>query len=112
MLVCSESVIIASADCRRLEEWEKKGMVLTADKASLEEELQEARERLAAEEAAQKDAAEKGESLQRELEILKVELTAARQNIEKAEFDKSKVSPAAPECTADVPASGSMDIQP
>ncbi len=43
-----------------------------------------------AEEAAQREAEEKVEAAQRELEILKVELTAARQNVEKAEFDKSK----------------------
>ena len=58
----------------------------------MEEELQTARERIEAEEAAQKNYAEKVEGLSRELEILKVELTAARQNIEKAEFDKTKVS--------------------
>lgn len=66
---------------------------MSGDRSALEEDLQEARERLAAEEALQKDAAEKVESLQRELEILKVELTAARQNVEKAEFDKGKVTP-------------------
>ena len=74
-----------------MEEWEKRGTVLAGDRNSLEEELQEYRERLSAEENAQKESAEKVESLQREFEILKVELTAARQNVEKAEFDKSKV---------------------
>jgi len=74
-----------------VEEWEKRGADLASEKAGMEEELQEARERVEAEESAQKEAAEKVEGLSRELEILKVEMTAARQNVEKAEFDKSKV---------------------
>ena len=65
----------------------------------MEEELQTARERVEAEEAAQKNYAEKVEGLSRELEILKVELAATRQNVEKAEFDKTKVR----HCYVDLP---------
>ena len=61
-------------------------------KTSMDEELQEAQERIEAEGAAQKSFADKVENLSRELEIMRVELTAARQNVEKAEFDKNKVT--------------------
>ena len=39
----------------------------------------------------QRAAAEKLEAGLRELEIMRVELTASRQNVDKAEFDKAKV---------------------
>ena len=41
--------------------------------------------------AVQRAAAEKLEAGLRELEIMRVELTASRQNVDKAEFDKAKV---------------------
>lgn len=63
-------------------------------RGATEEALQEARERVEAEESAQKSSADKLENLSRELEILKVELSAAKQNIEKAESDKTKVGTA------------------
>ena len=75
----------------QLEEWEKRGAELVQAKGALDEELQEAQERAEAEGAAQKSYADKVENLSRELEIMKVELTAAKQNVEKAEFDKNKV---------------------
>ena len=62
-----------------------------AERARLTEDLAEARERVRAEEAAQRAAAERQEASSRELEIMRVELTASRQNVEKAEFDKAKV---------------------
>lgn len=75
----------------RLLDWERRGAELIQARAAMEEELQEAQERVEAEGAAQKDYADKVENLGRELEIMKVELTAAKQNVEKAEFDKNKV---------------------
>lgn len=57
----------------------------------MEEELTAAHERYAAENDLLRTQAEKSEGLAREVEIMKVELTAARQNVEKAEFDKNKV---------------------
>lgn len=76
---------------RRVLEWEKRGAELTQAKADMEEELQEAHERIEAEGASQKSLADRVENSLRELEIMKVELNAARQNVEKAEFDKTKV---------------------
>ena len=55
------------------------------------EELDELKERLDVEQAAHQSAEDKLECVSRELEILKVEMNAARQNLEKAEFDKTKV---------------------
>ena len=62
-----------------------------AERARLAEDLAEARERVQAEEDSQRGAAERLEAASRELEIMRVELTASRQNVEKAEFDKAKV---------------------
>ena len=62
-----------------------------ADRGTLAEQLIQFQERLAAEQAASTTAAEKMESTQREVEIMRVELTAARQNMEKAEWEKGKV---------------------
>ena len=56
-----------------------------------------------AETHAHQGSAERVEAASRELEMLKVELNAARQNVEKAQLDKARVGPphhdqAAPEC--------------
>lgn len=75
----------------RLLEWERKGSEMAQERANLEEDLAEADERIAAEGENQKVLTEKLENLGREVEIMKVELTAAKQNVEKAEFDKTKV---------------------
>lgn len=63
-----------------------------AGRAALEEDLEEARERLAAERAAQRLAAERVEATTREVELLRADLAATRQNLDKAEGDKTRVS--------------------
>ena len=60
-------------------------------RSALQEQLAECNERLAAEHSASLAAAEKLEGTQREVEIMRVELTAARQNMEQADWEKSKV---------------------
>ncbi len=62
-----------------------------AERAALAEELEEARERLGAERAAQRLAAERVEATTREVELLRADLAAQRQNLAKAEADKARV---------------------
>ena len=75
---------------RRIEGMRTEATDSAAERARLTEDLAEARERVRAEEDAQRSAAERQEASSRELEIMRVELTASRQNVEKAEFDKAK----------------------
>lgn len=79
----------------RIERMRKQSEEAAAERGGLGEALSEARERLAAEQQARAAAAEKLEGTQREVEIMRVELTAARQNMDKAEWEKSKVGRAA-----------------
>ena len=62
-----------------------------SSRARLEEDLEEARERLDAERAAQRLAAERVEATTREVELLRADLAATRQNLDKAEADKTRV---------------------
>ena len=62
-----------------------------SDKQRLEEDLEEARERLDAERAAQRLAAERVEATTREVELLRADLAATKQNLDKAEGDKTRV---------------------
>ncbi len=62
-----------------------------SDKQHLAEELEEARERLDAERAAQRLAAERVEATTREVELLRADLAATKQNLDKAEGDKTRV---------------------
>lgn len=62
-----------------------------AERAAIAEELEEARERLDAERAAQRLAAERVEATTREVELLRADLAAQRQNLAKAEADKARV---------------------
>ena len=70
-----------------------------SDKQRVEEDLEEARERLDAERAAQRLAAERVEATTREVELLRADLAATKQNLDKAEGDKTRVRPpASPQC--------------
>ena len=62
-----------------------------SNKQHLAEELEEARERLDAERAAQRLAAERVEATTREVELLRADLAATKQNLDKAEGDKTRV---------------------
>ncbi len=62
-----------------------------SDKQRVAEELEEARERLDAERAAQRLAAERVEATTREVELLRADLAATKQNLDKAEGDKTRV---------------------
>ena len=62
-----------------------------SDKQRLAEDLEEARERLDAERAAQRLAAERVEATTREVELLRADLAATKQNLDKAEGDKTRV---------------------
>ncbi|CAK0740574.1 hypothetical protein CVIRNUC_001260 [Coccomyxa viridis] len=66
-----------------------------SDKQRLEEDLEEARERLDAERAAQRLAAERVEATTREVELLRADLAATKQNLDKAEGDKTRAVEAA-----------------
>lgn len=72
----------------------------SSEKQKILEDLDEARERLNAERAAQRLAAERVEQTTREVELLKADLAATKQNLDKAEGDKNRVSqqPAAVPC--------------
>ena len=63
----------------------------SSDKARVLEELEEARERLDAERAAQRLASERVEATTREVELLRADLAATKQNLDKAEADKTRV---------------------
>lgn len=75
----------------RIEELQSKETGLVSEQQRLAEDLAEAHERLVAETNAHQGSVERVEAASRELEMLKVELNAARQNIEKAQFDKARV---------------------
>ena len=62
-----------------------------SDRQRLEEDLEVARERLDAERAAQRLAAERVEATTREVELLRADLAATKQNLDKAEGDKTRV---------------------
>ena len=64
---------------------------LLSEQQKLAEDLAEAHERLMAETNAHQGSVERVEAVSRELEMLKVELNAARQNLEKAQSDKARV---------------------
>ncbi|KAK9831534.1 hypothetical protein WJX81_006588 [Elliptochloris bilobata] len=68
---------------------------LHSERARVAEDLEEAQERLAAEVAAQKAGSERLDGALREGEALRVELNALRQNLEKAEGDKTRAVEAA-----------------
>ena len=75
----------------RIEEMRKAESGHSSDKARVLEELEEARERLDAERAAQRLASERVEATTREVELLRADLAATKQNLEKAEADKTRV---------------------
>lgn len=62
------------------------------EQGGLKEQLTQTVERLQAEQEASVAAAEKLEGTQREVEIMRVELTAAKQNMEQADWEKNKVT--------------------
>lgn len=76
----------------RIEEMQAKESGLLSEQQKLTEDLAEAHERLMAETNAHQGSVERVEAASRELEMMKVELNAARQNIEKAQYDKARVS--------------------
>lgn len=76
---------------RRIEELQSRETGLVSEQQKLTEDLAEAHERLMAETNAHQGSVERVEAASRELEMLKVELNAARQNIEKAQLDKARV---------------------
>ena len=78
---------------RRVEDMRREVAEAAQGRSALQEHLIEARDRLTAERAASSANTEKLESTQREVEIMRVELTAASQNIESAEWEKNKVFP-------------------
>lgn len=63
----------------------------SSERARVAEELEEARERLDAERAAQRLASERVEATTREVELLRADLAATKQNLDKAEADKTRV---------------------
>lgn len=75
----------------RAEDLRKQLGEAAAERAALDEQLTQLNDRLAAEASAKSVTNEKMETTQREIEIMRVELTAARQNLEKAEWEKNKV---------------------
>ena len=77
--------------CARAEDLRRQLTEAATDRGVLSEQLTQVIDRLAAEESGRAAAAEKMEVTQREVEIMRVELTAARQNMEKAEWEKNKV---------------------
>lgn len=74
-----------------MEALEKLQGEIANEKAAMAEELEELKERLDIEQASHQSAEGKLEGICREFEMLKVEHKAAVQNLEKAEYDKSKV---------------------
>ena len=80
---------------RRIEKMRRAEQKEGSDKQRLEEDLEEARERLDAERAAQRLAAERVEATTREVELLRADLAATKQNLDKAEGDKTRVRPPA-----------------
>ncbi len=76
---------------RRIEELQSRETGLVSEHQKLAEDLAEAHERLVAETNAHQGSVERVEAASRELEMLKVELNAARQNVEKAQLDKARV---------------------
>lgn len=76
-----------------------------SNKQHLAEELEEARERLDAERAAQRLAAERVEATTREVELLRADLAATKQNLDKAEGDKTRVrrAPSTPHASQSCP---------
>ncbi|KAK9868430.1 hypothetical protein WJX84_002910 [Apatococcus fuscideae] len=78
-----------------IEEMQAKESGLLSEQQKLAEDLAEAHERLMAETNAHQGSVERVEAASRELEMLKVELNAARQNLEKAQSDKARAVEAA-----------------
>ena len=89
-LAAMSSIECSPCYCR-IEDFEKAQADAAQERANVIEELDELKERLDVEQGAHQASEERLECVSRELEILKVELNAARQNLEKAEFDKTKV---------------------
>lgn len=79
-------------DGSRIEEMRKVEASHSSEKQKILEDLDEARERLNAERAAQRLAAERVEQTTREVELLKADLAATKQNLDKAEGDKNRAS--------------------
>ncbi|KAK9917170.1 hypothetical protein WJX75_001536 [Coccomyxa subellipsoidea] len=80
---------------KTIEEMRKAESGHSSDKARVLEELEEARERLDAERAAQRLASERVEATTREVELLRADLAATKQNLDKAEADKTRAVEAA-----------------
>ncbi len=89
-ILCASGLMSPFQSCR-IEEMRKAEAGHSSDKARVLEELEEARERLDAERAAQRLASERVEATTREVELLRADLAATKQNLDKAEADKTRV---------------------
>jgi hypothetical protein len=74
----------------------RKEAQLLAEKSQLSESLAEAQERMQAEHEAHERSVEKMQVALRDVETLRTELMHARQGLEKAELDRTMVSPGSP----------------